>query len=108
MSDFERPPEPKPEARKRSYLWWAFSLLLAGCYFIPALVARNDFLFNLERKGGDIFFPILAAIGGIILAKFGKSWIPKLALFIMGIFLSLVILFFSAAIHICAYRQLCF
>lgn len=107
MSNFEKPPEPQPEARTRPHLWWAFALHLAVCYFIPALVARNDFLFNLDRKGGDIYFHILPLIGGIILASFGKSWILRFALFITGLMTSYPILIVSALINYCAFRRLC-
>ncbi len=106
MSNYERPPEPKPEARKRPYLWWAFALQLAVCYFIPALVVRNDYLFSLERRGGDVYYPILAVIGGIIMATIETSWILTTFLFIPGYVISYAILLLSATFYQCAFQQL--
>jgi hypothetical protein len=107
MSDFERPHEPRPQARKRSWIWWAFALHLAVCYFMPAFVARNDYLFSLERRGGDVYYPILAVIGGIIMATIETSWILRTFLFIPGYVISYAILLLSATFYQCAFQQLC-
>ena len=84
MSNFERPPEPIKQARKRSWIWWAFALHLAACYFIPAVIASNDFLFRHPQRQGDDYMYFLAAIGGFILAPAGRSLILKGVLFIVG------------------------
>jgi hypothetical protein len=107
MSNYEKPPGPAPQEQKKTYSWWVFALHLAACYFIPALVARNDFLFNLERNGGDIYIPILAAIGGIIMATAGTSWILRILLFIAGSMVSFPFIVVSVLINYCGFRRLC-
>ncbi len=108
MSNFERPPEPIKQARKRPYLWWAFALHLAACYFIPVLFLTNEFLFrSLERKGWDVYVPILAVIGGIIFACAGKSWILRILLFVVGIIVTVPIVVTSIFVNACVFRQEC-
>jgi hypothetical protein len=107
QTNYERPPEPKPETRKRPWIWWAFALHLAACYFIPFVIASNDFLFRHPQRQGDDYMYLLAAIGGFILAPAGRSWILKGVLFIVGIVVSLPLVFLSSVTNYCAYQQLC-